>query len=407
MTALRAILHVDMDAFFASVEQRDHPELRGKPLLVGGDGPRGVVAAASYEAREYGCHSAQPMAVAKRACPNAVIVPPRGGRYHDVSTAVFELLERFTPIVEPLSIDEAFLDVTGSQRLFGSPREIAASIRACIRAELNLTASVGVAPNKFLAKLASDLHKPDGLTVIEPGEIEATLGSLPIGRMWGVGPATEKRLTDLGITTFGDLHSYPLDVLESILGTWAGRMAALARGEDHRTVTPDSRAKSISHEQTFGQDLQSPEAVVDVMRGQAESVARRLRRHAFRAGTVTVKVRYGDFETITRSASFDEPTDRTDVLWRQGRALFDAWAHGGWRPVRLIGFGTSNLSRGTEQLNLFTDDDDQRRRALDEATDSIKQRFGSGAIHRGTREQHGLSEGGRLPRGVQREEPDA
>jgi DNA polymerase-4 len=378
----RAILHVDMDAFFASIEQLDRPELRGKPVLVGGEGRRGVVAAASYEARAFGCHSAQPMVVAKRHCPQAIVVPPHGGRYREVSQRVFEILESFTPLVEPLSIDEAFLDVTGSIRLHGTPRRIAEAIKRRIHGELGVTASVGVAPNKFLAKLASDLDKPDGLTVIEPDRVVETLEGLPISRMWGVGPATERKLRDLGVTTFGDLRRYPPEVLESRLGVHARRMAELARGIDHREVVPDHKAKSISQEQTFAFDLQEPGAVRDVLLGQVEEVGRRLRRHGYRAGTVTVKIRYGEFETITRSRSFDEATDSTDRLWRAAEALFDDWART-FRPVRLIGFGASHLTTAGEQLGLFTEPTDRRRRALDRATDSILAKFGKTAIRRG------------------------
>ncbi len=372
-----------MDAFFASIEQLDEPELRGKPVLVGGDGPRGVVAAASYEARAYGCHSAQPMGIAKRACPGAVVVPGRGWRYREVADQVFEILESYTPVVEPLSIDEAFLDVTGSTTLCGPPRQIARSIKDRILREIGVTASVGVAPNKFLAKLASDMNKPDGLTVIEPDRIQQTLVGLPISRMWGVGPATEKKLRDLGITTFGDLQQYPPDVLETLLGAHARRMAALSRGEDQREVVPDGRAKNISQEQTFALDLQDAQAVRDVLLGQVEQVGNRLRRHGFRAGTVTVKIRYGDFETITRSQSFTESTDRSDRLWAAGRRLFDRWAMSSFQPVRLIGFGASHLSTQGEQLHLFTAEVDERRRCLDRVTDSIQQRYGRTAIHRG------------------------
>ncbi|MHC5007532.1 MAG: DNA polymerase IV [Planctomycetota bacterium] len=382
MPDIRAILHVDMDAFFASIEQLDDPELRGRPVLVGGEGRRGVVAAASYEARAFGCHSAQPMAVAKRNCPQAVVVPPHGRRYREVSQRVFEILESFTPLVEPLSIDEAFLDVMGSRRLHGTPRQIAETIKRRVRDELGVTASVGVAPNKFLAKLASDMDKPDGLTVIEPDRIEQTLQDLPISRMWGVGPATERRLRDLGVETFGDLRRYPAEALESCLGVHARRMTELARGFDHREVVPDHRAKSISQEQTFAFDLSEPEAVRDILLGQVEQVGGRLRRHGYRAGTVTIKVRYGEFETITRSRSFGEATDRTDRLWQADGALFDEWARA-FRPVRLIGFGASHLTTAGEQLQLFTAQTDQRRRALDQATDSIQAKFGKAAIRRG------------------------
>jgi DNA polymerase-4 len=388
MPDVRAILHVDMDAFFASIEQLDHPDLRGKPVLVGGEGRRGVVAAASYEARAFGCHSAQPMAVARRGCPQAIVVPPRGRRYREVSQGVFEILESFTPLVEPLSIDEAFLDVTGALRLHGPPRRIAEAIKGRIRDELGLSASVGVAPNKFLAKLASDLDKPGGLTVIEPDRVEQTLAALPVSRMWGVGPATERKLGDLGVTTFGDLRRYPLEALESCFGIHARRMVELARGEDHREVIPDHKAKSISQEQTFAFDLESPDAVRGVLRGQVEQVGRRLRRHGYRAGTVTIKIRYGEFETVTRSRSLGEATDRTDLLGRAGGALFDEWARA-FRPVRLIGFGASRLTTTGEQLRLFTAQTDQRRRDLDQATDSIQAKFGSAAIRRGSPRQSG------------------
>jgi len=374
-----------MDAFFASIEQLDEPALRGKPVLVGGDGPRGVVAAASYEARVFGCHSAQPMGIAKRSCPEAIVVAPRGRRYREVADQVFEILESYTPLVEPLSIDEAFLDVTGSTALSGPPRQIARSIKTRILREIGLTASVGVASNKFLAKLASDMNKPDGLTVIDPDRIEQTLAGLPISRMWGVGPATERKLGDLGITTFGDLQRYPPDVLETLLGSHARRMAALSRGEDDREVVPDHRARSISQEQTFAVDLEDVQTVRDVLLGQVEQVGNRLRRHGFHAGTVTVKIRYGDFETITRSQSFAEPTDRSDRLWAAGRRLFNRWAISSFRPVRLIGFGANHLSTQGEQLSLFTADGDERRRRLDRVTDSIQQRFGRAAIHRGKR----------------------
>ena len=383
MASPRSILHVDMDAFFASVEQLDRPELRGKAVLVGGDGPRGVVAAASYEARAYGCHSAQPMAIALRDCPSAIVVSPRGRRYHEISEQVFEILESYTPLVQPLSIDEAFLDVTGSRRLHGSPRQIAEVIRKRIADELGVTASVGVAPNMFLAKLASDMDKPDGLTVIDAQWVEQTLADLPIGRMWGVGPATEKKLHDVGITKFHDLQVYPPEALAGVLGTHAGRMVALSRGEDIRPVIPDSGARSISQEQTFAHDVEDAQNVRDVLLAQCEHVGTRLRRHGLRAGTVTVKIRYGDFETITRSQSFAEPTDRSDQLWAAGRRLFDRWATSSYQPVRLIGFGVSHLSTQGEQLRLFTAEGDERRRRLDEVTDSIQQRFGRAAIHRG------------------------
>lgn len=388
MGSPRTILHVDMDAFFASVEQLDNPDLRGKPVLVGGAGRRGVVAAASYEAREYGCRSAMPTAVALRLCPHAAVVKPSGGRYREISRRVFGILGSFSPLVQPVSVDEAFVDVSGSSALFGDGVAIARAIRERIRDEERLTASVGVAPNKFLAKLASDLDKPDGLVVIEPGRVHEVLDPLPVGRLWGVGEASGRRLGRLGLRTIGDVRAMDEEALVANLGETSGRhLARLARGEDDRPVHSDREAKSVSHERTFGEDLTDPAFVRAVLLGQAEDVGRRLRAHGRVAGTVTVKVRYGDFETITRSASVrtsgGSKTDRTDELWAAASGLYDAWAAGSFRPVRLIGLGASGLSEpGGGQLGLFAVERDERRDRVDEATDAIRAKFGDDAIRR-------------------------
>ncbi len=387
-----------MDAFFAAIEQLDRAELRGRPVLVGGDGPRGVVAAASYEARPFGCRSAQPMVIARRHCPHAVVVTPRPGRYREVSSRVFEILESFTPLVEPLSIDEAFLDVTGSEALLGPARQIADAIKKRIAGELGLTASVGVATNKFLAKLASDLDKPDGLTVIEPDRVEHVLADLPVSRMWGVGPVMEQKLSDAGIRTFGDLRRSAPSVLKSLFGSHSTRMGALAAGEDDRKVVPDARAKSISQEQTFAFDLAEPEAVREVLLDQVAQVGRRLRSHGLRAGRVIVKIRYGDFQTITRSRSLGEPVSLTNALWEAGSALFDRWAASSFQPVRLIGFGAAALCPGVEQLSLFSRPDRDRSKALDDVTDAIQDRFGPAAIHRGATAPRPESLSERYPR---------
>ncbi len=379
----RVILHVDMDAFFAAIEQRDEPKLRGRPVLVGGAGPRGVVAAASYKARTFGCHSAQPMAVARRMCPQAVVLPPRRQRYNEVSRQVFAILESFTPLVEPLSIDEAVLDMTGSDRSLGTPPGIATAIKQRIRDELGLTASVGIAPNKFLAKLASDLDKPDGLTVIEPDSIQSAITKLPISKMWGVGPATEQKLLSLGIRTFGDLQPWPRNVLESHFGSLGRKLHRLCRGEDDRPVITDQAIKSISQEQTFDEDRADPDEVRNVLRGQAEKVAMRLRKGDLRGRTITVKIRFGDFQTITRSATLHAPTDRTDLICAQARDLFNAWADTGFQPVRLIGVGVSQFTNEAEQFDLFTQQTDDRSRRLDATTDAIRNKFGSGAVQRG------------------------
>ena len=384
MTSLRTILHVDMDAFFASVEQLDDPELRGRPVLVGGRGKRGVVAAASYEARAFGCRSAQPTAVALRLCPDAVVVKPNGIRYREISTQVFEILGSFSPLVQPISVDEAFVDVTGSAGLFGDGVAIARAVRERIKNETRLTASVGVAPNKFLAKLASDLDKPDGLVVIAPDRIHNILDPLPVGRLWGVGKASEARLARLGLRTIGDIRAMDESSLVANLGERTGRhLARLARGEDDRPVHSDREAKTISHERTFGEDLTEADEVRAVLLGQVEDVGRRLRAHGRVAGTVTLKIRYGAFETITRSGTLGSKSDRTDDLWAEALGLFDRWASGSFRPVRLIGMGAGQLSEpGGEQLGLFAGESDEKRTRVDEATDAIRAKFGDDAIRR-------------------------
>jgi len=375
----RHILHVDLDAFFASVEQRDNPELRGKPVLVGGTGPRGVVAAASYEARAYGCHSAMPSAVARRLCPDAVFVKGSFERYREASDAVFAIFEEFTPLVQPLSIDEAFLDVTGSVRLLGSPVEIAGAIRARIKETTELTASVGVAPNKFLAKLASDLKKPDALVVLEPETYQSVLDPLPVTKIWGVGPSAEQSLARLGIRTIRELRETPAETLRARFGDFGAHLRELAHGRDDRPVHTDREAKSISHEQTFGANLTHPDDVRAVLVDQAEQVGRRLRRHGRFARTVTIKIRFGDFETVTRSETLGEATDQTGVIAREARALFDAWA---FRPVRLIGCGVSQLTDSPGQGGLFAQETDERSRAIDRATDLIAGKFGKRAVTR-------------------------
>jgi DNA polymerase-4 len=384
VTGERAILHVDMDAFFASVEQLEDPALRGRPVLVGHDGPRGVVAAASYEARAFGCHSAQPMVQARRCCPQAVIMPGRGARYREISQRVFAIFEDVTPLVEPLSIDEAFLDITGSVHLLGPPPAIARLIKQRVRDEISLTASVGVAFNKFLAKLASDWDKPDGLTVIAPEDVPTRVAALPIKKMWGVGPAMAARLAGISIATFGDLQRLSLDDARRLLGRSGEHFWKLANGLDDRPVTPDHQARSIGNEQTFGADITFPEQVRQVLLAETEHVALRLRRHDLRGRTVTVKIRYGDFETITRSTTLPSSTDSTNDLWRAAAGLFDRWAEAGFQPVRLIGVSVSHLQpRRGRQMELFIDEREQRQRELDRATDEIQSRFGRGSIHRG------------------------
>jgi len=385
-----------MDAFFASVAQLDHPELRGKPVLIGGDGPRSVVAAASYEARAFGCHSALPMAIAKRRCPQAVIVAHDGPRYRELSRRAFEVFEQVTPIVQPRSIDEAYLDVTGSIPLLGPGRAIAEHIRAEVRRVTGgLTCSVGVAPNKALAKIASELHKPDGLTVIEPEDAQAVLDPLPVSAIAGVGAAAERSLARLGVRTIAQLRGLPIDVLEARLGKFGAELHSLARGIDDRPVTTDRETKSIGHERTFDQDLEDPDEVRGVLCGLAEDSARRLRRAGRLARTVTLKIRFGEFQTQTRARTLEAATDATAPLWQAADALFTEWARS-FRPVRLVGVSLSGLTEAGEsganpgrQMDLFAEPESpearargERARELDKATDAIAHKFGKHAIRR-------------------------
>jgi DNA polymerase-4 len=384
----RAILHVDMDAFFAAIEQLDNPALRGKPILVGGDGPRGVVTTASYEARPFGCHSAQPMAVARRLCPHALIVPTRFSRYREVSDGIFRIFDEFSPVVQPLSIDEAFLDVTGTEQAHrgASPVEIARRLKARVREKLQLTASVGVAPNKFLAKLASDLEKPDGLTVINTDDVDRILPPLPATKIWGIGPKTAKRLEGMCIRTIGDLRRATDATLRRMFGgnDEAARVRRLAHGLDDRPVVTDSDAKQVGQEQTFRENVADPEVVRGELHEQVQQVARRLRKHRLRAGGVTVKIRFGEFQTITRSRALSEATDRTDVLWTTTREVFDEWAGKSYQPVRLIGMAARSLSSASlGQLPLFMDPENEKHQRLDRTVDRIVERFGSDAVRRG------------------------
>jgi len=380
----RRIIHVDMDEFFAAVEKLDRPELRGQCVLVGGDpARRGVVSTASYEARAFGCHSAMPMSRAVRLCPQAVVVRPRGGRYGEVSEQIFHVFESFTPLIEPLSIDEAFLDVTGCERLFGPCEVIAGQVKRAVRESVGLTASVGVAPNKFLAKLASDLEKPDGLTVIDETNVHARLDPLGIRKLWGVGPAAAKTFEGLGIQTIGQLRQASSNMLRQVLGETGEHFQRLAAGLDDRPVTPDSQAKSIGQEVTFAADIGDMETLSGVMLGQVEHVGRRLRRHGLKARTVTLKLRYGDFTTLTRSKTMSEATDVTAKLWAAARGVFDAWRASAGRPLRLLGVTASQLrGAGGEQLSLFGDAGADKQGRLDKAMDDISERFGAGAVAR-------------------------
>ena len=371
-----------MDAFFASVEQRDRPELRGKPVIVGGASRRGVVLAASYEVRRFGVRSAMPMAEALRKAPQDIVVPPRRERYAEAREQAFAVFLRYTPLVEPLSLDEAFLDVTASRSLFGEGDAIARRIRADIRAELGLAASAGVASSKFVAKVASDLSKPDGLLVVAPGEEAAFLSPLPIERMWGVGPKTAPRVRALGYLTLGDLARAPPAALEATLGSWGTEAARLARGEDARDVVPDGRARSISAEETYEEDRVGPAQVGATLLEHATRIARRLVRADLHARTVTLKVKYADFSIRTRSVTLPEAVQDTDAIHRAAIALL-AKVPLQDRRVRLTGVGVSGLAPGAPPAGLFRDEQAEKRLALERVAAKIADRFGDeGAVTR-------------------------
>jgi DNA polymerase-4 len=339
---VRVILHLDLDAFYASVEVRDDPSLRGKAVIVGGSERRGVVCAASYEARKYGVRSALPMATAHRLCPKGVFLPVRMARYREVSAQVFAIFRRFTPLVEPLSVDEAFLDVSGCEKLFGPPEAIARTIRQAVRDETGLTVSAGVATSKHVAKVASDLGKPDGLVVVLPGTEAAFLAPLPVGRLWGVGKVTEGALARMGVTTIGELAALPVATLVAKLGEHGAQLHALACGIDDRPVETEREVKSVGHEDTYEQDIRGRKTMERQLLDLAHRVASRMRRHGFRGRTVTLKVKYADFEQVTRAESLQQPTDDGGTIYRVARRLLDK-TDAGNRPVRLLGVSLSNL----------------------------------------------------------------
>ncbi len=387
------ILHVDMDAFYASVEERDQPALVGRPVVVGGTPEgRGVVAAANYVAREFGVHSALPAATAKRLCPHAVFLRPRMEHYAEVSEQIRAVFERYTPLVEPLSLDEAFLDVTGSQSLYGSATTIAQSIRHDIREGLSLVASVGVAPNKFLAKIASDLEKPDGFVIVDPDRIQEFLDPLPVGRLWGVGRVTGRIFDRLRVRTISQLRQLPVELLRDHFGAGGEHLWELARGIDQRPVIPEHEAKSISHEKTFARDLEDPEVLRAWLLELSEQVACRLRRHGLKGRTVHLKVRFDDFRTVTRAQTLSEPTNGTQEIWQTVTTMLDERMPSRRLRVRLLGVGASGLGHGKQvQLSLFSDQDHERQSRLDEVADSIKQKFGSSSLQRGLGMLHDIA----------------
>ncbi len=384
--ASNQILHLDMDAFYPAVEVLDNPALKGKPVIVGGSSRRGVVSSASYEARKFGVHSAQPMAMAVRQCPQAIVLPVRMRRYQEISEKIFGIFYRFTPLVEPLSIDEAFLDVTGSVRLFGEPAGIAKKIKEVVFSECGLTVSAGVATSKFVAKIASDMDKPDGLTVVALGQDQAFLDPLPVEKMWGAGKVTQAALKKFNIRTFRDLRLMPVEFMERKFGRHGVGMHRLASGLDDREVVTEHDMKSIGHEETFEKDVTAPEAAGKELLGLCVRVARRARRYGVSGKTVTLKVKYADFTLATRSETLKNPTDDGAVLYKTVCSLMKK-TELGKRPVRLLGVSVSHLCHAATgiQLELFGPDPaPEKRKKLNAALDRLHDKFGEKSVLPGT-----------------------
>jgi DNA polymerase-4 len=382
----RYILHIDMDAFYASVEQMDNPSLKDKPLIVGGSvAQRGVVAAASYEARKFGVHSAMPTSQALKLCPSIILLPVRMERYSAISQQIIKIFNDFTPDVEQLSLDEAFLDVTGSLTLFGSAEKIGRDIKNRIKTEIGLTASVGIAPNKFLAKLASDLQKPDGFVIITEENKQQILDPLNISKIWGVGKVTAAALNKIGINTILQLRETPLKTLQTILGNRAEDLLLLAQGIDDRPVEPNREAKGMSAEETFPKDVSDKAALLEVLFAQVEEVAARLRNENVEGKTITLKLRYRNFKTITRSHTFAIPTNVSKVLWEEAKKVFEEWYTKSAGALRLLGFGVSNLSTesgGQKSLFSLEAPADNKQKKVDEVFDKIKKKYGDSGVQR-------------------------
>lgn len=383
----RTILHIDMDAFFAAVEQLDFPEYRNKPVIVGADPQngrgRGVVSTASYEARKFGIHSAQPISQAFKRCPHGIFVRPRGKRYVELSRKVMEICQDFSPLMEQLSIDEAFLDITGSLRLLGNPQKIGHALKQRIKNEIGLTASVGIAPNKFIAKIASDFEKPDGLVIVNPGEEKAFLAKLPISRMWGIGKKTEPIFHRHGIDTIGQLAETPVKQLIKLFGKSGLGYWQLANGIDNRPVVNDVAAKSISQEITFLTDTNDCKELEKVLFHLSESLGRNIRKKQLKIKTITLKIRLSDFSTFTRSHSLVQHTDQTNRIRQTALTLFRNFncQH---RKVRLIGVGLSNFQTETgEQLDIFADQENSGQN-IDRVIDLVENQFGKGTIQKAT-----------------------
>ena len=402
----RWIMHVDMDAFFASVEQLDHPEYKGHPVIVGGLSSRGVVATASYEARKFGVHSAMPISRAKKLCPHGIYVYPNMARYKEISHIIHKVMEEFTPIIEPLSLDEAFLDVTGITHKFTGPKALGRAIKDRVFEETGLIISAGLAPNKFLAKLASDLDKPDGLVVIPYGKECESLANLPIKRIWGVGPSTERRLKDGGFALIKDVQALPDEKpLVPYVGNQARRIWELARGIDERPVEPDRQIQSVGNEETYESDVEDPAAIELELHYFANRVAKRLRKYGLMGHTVSIKVRYNDFKTVSRQKRLDSATDQERIIYDTSVLLWNKLMGAAplpqfdtsvldmpLKPIRLLGVTVSGLS--TERIvqdDLFSIETDEKDEKLSTVLDSLASKFGEKAIMSGAlwRRAHG------------------
>ncbi|NLI91941.1 MAG: DNA polymerase IV [Peptococcaceae bacterium] len=372
------IIHVDMDAFYASIEQRDNPDLRGKPVVVGGrPNSRGVASTCSYEARKYGIRSAMPLTEARRRCPHAVFLPVDMPKYAKVSSQIHRIFQDYTPIIEPISLDEAFLDVTDSTRLFGSAHIIALEIKERIKKELDLTASVGLAPNKFLAKIASDIQKPDGFVMLTEEEIQDFLDPLPVEKIWGVGPKTAEKLHMLHIKTIRELKALDQVTLRNHFGTAGSQLYYLARGIDNRPVETEREAKSIGRETTFPQDLSDTEVLQTFILDLSADVARKLRKESLKAKTISLKVRFADFRTVSRSKTLDSYTSLDQDIYAQANYLFQELRLS--QPVRLIGVSVHNLVPEESQQSLFETANPEKEK-LAKTMDTIKERFGENSI---------------------------
>lgn len=380
------ILHIDMDAFYASVEQLDNPDLRGKPVMVGGYSKRGVVTAASYEARRFGVHSAMPMFKAKKLCPQGIVVPGRMERYGEISKKIFSLLETLTPLVEPVSIDEAYVDLTGCERILGTEQEIALGIKQKIREEVDLSCSIGIAPVKFLAKIASDINKPDGLTIITPDRVPSFIESLPIRKVPGVGKVMLKTIAQLGIETLGDINKFPEKMIHKKFGKFGRRLISLSKGSDNSPVTPHLEPKSISTESTLSEDTNDLNLLRERLLKASEQVGRRLRKHRFKTKTISIKIKLSDFKQITRSVTIKEPTYSSKTIYHNALALLNRYRLP--KKVRLIGVGASNLvdSKTPSQLSLFNKGEkiDENWEKVEKAVDDISSKFGKNAIKKAT-----------------------